>query len=57
MVMTALIGHLIGKYVSCVSNWTVRVLLRFEVGGTNIAIAGTKDGGRAAILACSAQWG
>ena len=32
-------------------------LLRFEVGGTNIAIAGTKDGGRAAILACSAQWG
>ena len=24
MVMTALIGHVIGKYVLCVSNWTVR---------------------------------
>ena len=28
MVMTALIGHVIGKYVSCVSNWTVRTIAR-----------------------------
>ena len=26
MVMTALIGHVIGKYVSCVSNWPVRAI-------------------------------
>ena len=32
-------------------------LLRFEVGGTNIAITGTKDGGGATILARSAKSG
>ena len=32
-------------------------LLRFEVTGTNVSIAGTKDGGRAAILARSAKLG
>ena len=32
-------------------------LLRFEVAGTNVSIAGTKDGGRAAILARSAKSG
>ena len=31
-------------------------LLRFEVPGTNVLIAGTKDGGTAAIFACSAKW-
>ena len=32
-------------------------LLRFEVGGTNIAITGTKEGGGATILARSAKLG
>ena len=32
-------------------------LLRFEVAGTNVSIAGTKDGGAAAILARSAKSG
>ena len=31
-------------------------LLRFEVPGTNVLIAGTKDGVTAAIFACSAKW-
>ena len=31
-------------------------LLRFEVAGTNVSIAGTKDGGRATIFARSAKW-
>ena len=30
-------------------------LLRFEVPGTNVLIAGTKDGVTAAIFACSAK--
>ena len=34
-----------------------RFLLRFEVAGTNVSIVGTKDGGRAAIFACSAKSG
>ena len=28
MFMTVLTGHVIGKYVSCVSNWTVRAIAR-----------------------------
>ena len=31
-------------------------LLRFEVPGTNVLIAGTKDGVTAAIFAWSAKW-
>ena len=37
----------------CISGF----LLRFEVGGTNIAITGTKEGGGATILARSAKSG
>ena len=32
-------------------------LLRFEVAGTNVSIAGTKDGSRATIFARSAKSG
>ena len=32
-------------------------LLRFEVAGTNVSMAGTKDGGRTTIFACGAKLG
>ena len=40
------------KLYTCVSG----LLLRFEVAGTNVSIAGTEDGGRTTIFACSAKW-
>ena len=40
-----------------VSNTRTGFLLRFELAGTNVSIGGTKDGGRAAILARSAKSG
>ena len=44
--------------IQCTSSCTIKsgFLLRFEVPGTNVLIAGTKDGVTAAIFACSAKW-
>ena len=44
-------GNLHKLYI-CVSG----LLLRFEVAGTNVSIAGTEDGGRTAIFARTAKW-